>query len=140
MTFETVKTDFPLDLLRERLEQSWRERAGEVLRRHGLRITPAERASYATRLRSAPGSDLLPLRRRLLDRLLRDAGLRRRSRHDWKGLADLEMRPRGPYNDRAVLEAALRQAAASDALWTREFLDLYARLEKLRAACRVGGP
>lgn len=140
MAFEAVKAEFPLELLRERLEQSWRARAGEVLRRHGHRITPAERTSYATRLRSATGAELLPLRRRLLDRLLRGAGLRRRSRHDWKGQADLEMRPRGPYNDRAVLEAALRLAAASDALWTREFLDLYAGMEKLRAACRVGGP
>lgn len=49
----------------------------------------------------------------------------------------LETAPRGPYNDRAVLEEGLRRLAASHPEWTRGLLDLYAGMDKIRAACQT---
>ena len=121
-----------LDSLRQRFQQASRLRTEELLRRHGHRLTPAERESYEKQC--AAGGSLLAVRRRLLDRLLRAAALRRRSRR-WAGLETLEGVTRGPYNDRAVLEETLHRTATSDPEWTREFLDLYAEMKRLGAAC-----
>ncbi len=129
---DTVETGSPLESLRQRFEQASRLRSEGLLKRYGHRLTVAERASYEKQL---AGSGVA-MRRRLLDRLLRAAAQRRRPRR-WEGLESLEILPRGPYNDRAVLEETLRRAAASDPEWTREFLDLYARLGKLQAACQA---
>ena len=127
----------PLQALGERFEQSTRGRISDLLRRYTHRLAPAERLAYEARLRSALPGALIPLRRRLLDRLLRGAVQRHRSTRGWEGLSTLETMPRGPYNDRAVLEEALRRMASADSEWTREYLDLYAGMDKIRIACQT---
>ncbi|HAP00129.1 MAG TPA: hypothetical protein DCQ83_08810 [Fibrobacteres bacterium] len=124
-----------LESLGGRFAQASRRRVEALLARHGNRLTPAEKASYESQLQA--GGSFVALRRRLLDRLLRGAGLRRRPVRDWEGLTELHDLPRGPYNDRAVLEATLHRFSQSDSEWTRELLDLYARMDKLSADCKA---
>ena len=133
---QSENTLSPLEALGEHFEQSTRARISDLLRRYAHRLAPAERSAYEAWLRSASSGTLIPLRRRLLDRLLRGAVQRRRSSRGWEGLSTLETMPRGPYNDRAVLEEALRRVASADSQWTREYLDLYAGMDKIRIACR----
>ena len=133
-----MRSGSPLQSLRERFEgASWKRFEG-LLQRYGHRLTAAERISYAAQASASAGSGM-ELRRRLLDRLLRSAAQRRRP-HRWEELESLETLPRGPYNDRAVLEETLRRASVSDPEWTRELLDLYARLGKLQAICQTLTP
>ena len=127
----------PLEAMGERFEQSTRSRISDLLRRYAHRLAPAERSAYEAWLQAAPQGTLISLRRRLLDRLLRGAVQRRRSKHSWEGLATLETNPRGPYNDRAVMEETLRRIASADSGWTREYLDLYAGMDRIRNACRA---
>ena len=127
----------PLEALRQRMEQSSRAQTAAILQRYAHRLAPAERSAYESWLDSAAPSALIPLRRRLLDRLLRGASMRRRSSRSWDGLATLEVTHRGPYNDRAVLEETLRRTASADPEWTRELLDLYAGMDKIRLACEA---
>ena len=134
---ENEKTMSPLEAFRDRFEQSSRSRLKGILERYKHRLAPAERAAYEGWIEASPSGNLMPLRRRLLDRLLRGAALRRRSDRSWEGLATLESSPRGPYNDRAALEESLRRFASADPQWTREFLDLYEGMDKIRAACET---
>ena len=137
MSEKSEKTLSPLESLGERFEHSTRSRISDLLRRYAHRLAPAERSAYEAWLKAAPQGALISLRRRLLDRLLRGAVQRRRSKHSWEGLATLETKPRGPYNARAVLEETLRRVASVDSGWTREYLDLYAGMDKIRVACQT---
>jgi len=139
VTPQSGETASPLESLRTRFAKASHARCEGLLRRYGHRLTVSERTAYFAQLESlrlAPEESGLMLRRRLLDRLMRGASQRRRLQR-WEGLESLEVLPRGPYNDRAALEETLRRTAVCDPEWTRELLDLYARLGKLQTLCQA---
>jgi hypothetical protein len=121
----------PLELLAGRWDAAGRSRLREILRRHGFRLTPSELRMYEEAAVSGSGPALTALRKRLLNRLWRDATLRRHRSPMVFANRETEF---GPYNDRVALEDALQRTATADPGWVREFLDLYLRMERLRTS------
>ena len=112
---------------REALEAAARQ-AEEA---EAARLAPAEREAYA-----AHGGDAQPLRRKLIDRLLRAEAYRRRGARlsGWKATTVPANSPAGPYNDFIALEQTVQRIASLHPEWAAEFLDLYGGLNKIRAA------
>ncbi len=119
----------PLEGLKSRWEEASRRRAVALLDRLGRHLTPAERAAYTTRVAEAPAPALAPLRRHLQDRLLRILARRRAGNREVTGSVEIEAGA-GPYNARATLAAVWNRVVAADAEWLREWVALYARMQK----------
>jgi len=134
----------PLTALRSKWEAASRDRAAALLERHAQRLAPAEREAYLASLESlsAPaasgpaGVSAQPLRRKLVERLLRAATYRRRaaSFSGWKSAPVPSNGPAGPYNDFVALEQTVQRLAQQQPEWAAEFLDLYEGMGKIRSA------
>jgi hypothetical protein len=125
--------------LKSRWDAAARARATALLERHARRLAPAEREAYAASLdalSSAPDKSAQPLRRKLVDRLLRAEAYRRRGARlsGWKKAPVPASGPAGPYNDFAALEQTVQRLAALHPEWAAEFLDLYGEMGRIRKA------
>jgi hypothetical protein len=127
-----------LSLLKGRWDTAARQRAATLLARHAKRLAPAEREAYAASLEalSTASGGAQPLRRKLIDRLLRAQAYRRRGARlsGWKSTPVPENGPAGPYNDFIALEQTVQRIAGIHPEWAAEFLDLYGDLNKIRGA------
>jgi hypothetical protein len=139
----------------ERLRIRWREerlrKAGEVLERHGSRLSALERKAYResiARLDKTTGASPLrtveirteagiqELRRRLYGRILKAQKSRLAGRSGRRramvSIRELHQGPVGPYNDRDNLEGVLRLLGEADPAWLEDFLELYRGLAGLK--------
>ena len=128
-----------LTRLKDRWEAAARDRAAALLARHAKRLAPAEREAYVASLDSlsaAPNAGARPLRRKLVDRLLRAASTRRRASRlsGWKSAPGPVNGPAGPYNDFVALEQTIQRIAQIHPEWAVEFSDLYGDMLKIRTA------
>jgi hypothetical protein len=140
-----------LELLRIRWREDRLRKAGEILERHGARLSSLERKAYResiARLDKSTGASplrtvevraeagILELRRRLYGRILkaqksRLAG-RRGRRRTLVSIREIHQGPVGPYNDRDNLEGVLRLLGEADPAWLEDFLELYRGLSGLK--------
>jgi hypothetical protein len=128
-----------LAALKSRWDAAARGRAAALLERHARRLAPAEREAYGASLEalsSAPDKNAQPLRRKLVDRLLRAEAYRRRGARlsGWKKAPVPATGPAGPYNDFAALEQTVQRLAVLHPEWAAEFLDLYGEMGRIRKA------
>lgn len=144
----------------ERLRIRWREerlrKAGEMLERHGARLSALERKAYrdsierldrstgASPLRSVEArteAGIHELRRRLYGRILKAQKSRLASRSGRRramvSIREIHSGPVGPYNDRDNLEGVLRLLGEADPSWLEEFLELYRSLSALKGLLPV---
>jgi hypothetical protein len=125
--------------LKSRWDAAARGRAAALLERHAARLAPAEREAYGASLEalaSVPDKSAQPLRRKLVERLLRAEAYRRRGARlsGWKKAPVPATGPAGPYNDFAALEQTVQRLAVLHPEWAAEFLDLYGDMGKIRSA------
>jgi hypothetical protein len=126
--------------LKSRWDAAARDRAAALLVRHAKRLSPAEREAYAASLETLSAEPLKasaqPLRRKLVERLLRAEAYRRRGARlsGWTKAPVPATGPAGPYNDFAALEQTVQRIAVSHPEWAAEFLDLYAGMNRIRSA------